>query len=316
MKKVIVSHNLFREGFAELEKHFEVIYPEGSGFTFEQVKPLLKDAYAIIPTFAFKVTKDVIDAAPNLKIVANYGVGYDNIDWKYAASRGVVVTNSPDPVTQPTAELAYTMMLSLARRVAECDRLYRANEIVHGVMNNLGRTLYGKTLGIVGMGNIGRAVARYAKGGDMKIIYYNRKRLDESIEQELGATYVSFEELLEQSDVVSIHAPMTASTRHLFSTAQFEAMKQSALLINTARGPIVDEKALIESLKKGDIAGAALDVFEFEPDLNQEFLNLSNVIVTPHIGTATVDARNAMSAFASNNVIKFSRGESDITRVN
>lgn len=316
MKKVIVSHKLFREGFSELEKYFEVIYPEGDFFTPEQIKPLLADVYAIIPTFAFKVTKEIIDAAPELKIVANFGVGYDNIDWRYAASRGVVVTNSPDPVTQPTAELAYTLMLTLARRAAECDRLYRANNIQHGVMKNLGATLYGKTLGIVGLGNIGRALVKYAIGGSMKVLYNSRRRLDEQTEKELGVEYATFDELVATSDVISIHAPMSDATRHLFSSAQFEAMKPSAFLVNTARGPIVDEKALVAALEKGEIAGAALDVFEFEPNVSPELLTMNNVVLTPHIGTATVDTRNAMSAFAANNVIKFSRGETDITRVN
>ncbi len=311
--KVLVTYDLYREGFAELMERFEVIFPPQGGFSFEEALPHLADVDAIIPTYAFKVTREVIDAAPKLRIVANYGVGYDNIDTQYAASRGVVVTNSPDPVTEPTAEMAYALMLSAARRIAEVDRRMRDGSVRWGVMSNIGTSLHRKTLGILGMGHIGGVVARYAAASQMRVMYHNRR----PAAVDHGAEYVSLERLLAESDFLSVHVPLSDATRHLLSHAQFAAMKPSAIVVNTARGPIIDEEALAGALEKGEIAGAALDVFEYEPHVSQRLLALDNVVLTPHAATNTVEARNAMSAFASANVINFFEGHHEkLSRVN
>lgn len=315
-KKVLVSHNLYREGFSKLEKEFDVVYPQNEFFTTDEVIAHHGDVYAIVPTYSFKVRQGLIDSLPQLKIIANYGTGYDNIDFEYAGEHGIVVTNSPDPVTEPTAELAYTMMLTLARRLSENDRKIRVGELKWGVMHNIGATLHRKTLGIVGLGNIGQVVARHAQGAQMQILYSNRTRLDPQTELQLNAHHVGFDTLVQQSDFISIHTPLTDQTRHMFSQREFAMMKPTAFIVNTARGPIIDEQALVEALIRRKIAGAGLDVFEFEPNIAPELLSMDNVVLAPHTGTSTVDTRNDMAAFASQNIIRFSQGCSDITQVN
>lgn len=317
MKKVMVSHNLFREGFQELTKNFDVLFPKNRRFSIEELQQILPEIDALIPTYAFKVTPEVIDAAPKLKIIANYGTGYDNIDIDYAAKKGIVVTNAPDPVVIPTAELAFGLILSLTRRICECDRKLRRPEgLKLGLLENLGTDVHGKTLGIVGLGKIGQALARYAIASDMTILYTQRHRLDPDTEKMLHTTYVPFDELLKQSDIISLHVPVTPETHHLFSDKEFNMMKKDSFLINTARGAVVDEPALIRALQNKEIAGAGLDVFEHEPKIPQELLEMDNVVLTPHSGTATVDTRNAMSRRASRNVIRFFEGRQDIDRVN
>lgn len=292
--------------------------PEKDIFSKEELLQLLPEFDAFIPTFLCKVDRELIDAASKrVKIIANYGVGYNNIDIHYAASKGIVVTNTPDPVIEPTAELALALMHAVARRVPECDHRLRKDENVQwGVMANLGTSLYGKTLGIIGMGRIGQALARRASACGMEICYCNRNRLDTITEQTYKATRLPLDELLRTADVISLHTPLTPETHHLIDKERLAIMKSDAILINTARGPIVDEQALAEALESNLIGGAALDVYEFEPTINSRLLSLRNTVLVPHIGTATVDTRNEMSRFASRNVIRFFEGNTNITRVN
>ncbi|HEY6913064.1 MAG TPA: NAD(P)-dependent oxidoreductase [Paludibacter sp.] len=316
--RVLVSTRLLPEGFSELKNQFEVVFPENEIFSKEEVMLLLPGFDAFVPTFQFKVDKDVINAAADrVKIIANYGVGYNNIDVEYASKRGIVVTNTPDPVVEPTAEHAFALMLAAARRVAECDRKLRIPDgLKWGVLENLGQTLYGKTLGIVGMGRIGQALARRALASGMKIVYFNRTRLSSKIEVRYQAEWMEINELLKVSDVVSLHTPLTADTHHLINSDSLKLMKSDSILVNTARGPVVDEIALVEALKNKWIFAAALDVYEFEPNITSGLLCLDNVVLAPHSGTATVDARNDMSRFVSQNIIRFFAGRTDISRVN
>jgi len=316
--RVLVSTRLLPEGFSELMQHFEVVFPEKDVFSKEEVIRLLPGFDAFLPSFQFKVDRDVIDAAaPGVKIIANYGVGYNNVDVDYATKRGIVVTNTPDPVIEPTAELALTLMLAAARRIPGCDRKLRVHEgLKWGVMENLGQSLYGKTLGIIGMGRIGQALARRALACGMNIIYFSRTRLSPELETVYQAQWLELDELLKTADIVSLHIPLTDETFHLINRKRLHLMKSSAILVNTARGPVLDESALAEALQKRWISAAALDVYENEPNITPALLELDNVILTPHIGTATVEARNEMSRFASQNIIRFFAGRTDITRVN
>jgi lactate dehydrogenase-like 2-hydroxyacid dehydrogenase len=316
--RVLVSTRLLDEGFSELKKHFEVIFPEKDVFSKEEVIQLLPGCDAFLPTFQFKVDKEVIDAAKgSVKIIANFGVGYNNIDVKYATKCGIVVTNTPDPVVEPTAEQAFALMLAAARRVSECDRKLRiSNGLKWGVLENLGQTLYGKTLGIIGMGRIGQALARRAMACGMNIVYHNRTRLTPELETTYRTRRLKLEELLTISDVVSLHTPLTDQTWHLIDSASLKLMKPTAIIINTARGSVIDESALVEALQNRWIASAGLDVYEDEPNITPALLKLDNVVLAPHSGTATVDTRNEMSRFASQNIIRYFEGRNDITRVN
>lgn len=315
-KKILITNRLPREHFTMLEKRFEVVMPASERFPAEELARWLPRISGMISSTAFPVTDAVMARAPELKIVASYGVGYDNIDVSAASRRGIVVTNNPVPVLEPTAEHAYALMLALARRIPECDRALRERNARWGLMDNLGTSLFGKTLGIVGMGRIGRAVRRYAAASRMRVLYHNRRRLSENEERELGVEYAALSTLLRESDIVSVHLPLTPESRHLFGAEQFRMMKPSALLVNTARGAVVDNAALAEALRVGEIAGAALDVFEGEPKILPELLELDNIVLTPHTGTNTVETRERMSFHAARNIIRFFEGDPDIDRVN
>jgi D-3-phosphoglycerate dehydrogenase len=316
--RVLVSTRLIPEGFSELKEKYEVVFPEKEIFSKEEVIKLLPDFDAFLPTFQFKVDKEVIDATNGrLKIIANYGVGYNNIDVEYAAEKGIIVTNTPDPVIEPTAEHAFALMLAAARRIAECDRKLRIPKgLKWGVLENLGLSMSGKTLGIIGMGRIGQAVARRALAFGMKIVYNSRNRISPELEMLYQTERLELDDLLACSDVVTIHTPLVDETFHLIDSARLQKMKETAILVNTARGSVVDENALVDALKNRKIYAAALDVYEFEPIINADLLKLDNVVLAPHNGTATVEARNEMSRFAAQNIIRFFEGRTDITRVN
>ncbi len=317
--KVLITIRLPREGFDQLKEQFEVVMPEDkAAFSREEVLDLLPGFDALLPGFQFKVDKEVIDIArKRVKIIANFGVGYNNIDIDYAAECGIVVTNTPDPVIEPTAEQAFALMLGVARRISECDRKLRIpNGLQWGVMENLGLSLYNKTLGIIGMGRIGQALARRAVASGMKIVYHNRKRLAKETENKYNARYMELDNLIECADFISIHIPLTDETKHLINRERLHMMKSTAILINTARGAVVDEKALCEVLQDKRIYGAGLDVFENEPEINPGLLRLDNVALSPHNGTATIEGRLDMCRFASQNIIRFFAGSKDITRVN
>ena len=275
------------------------------------------DAEVLVSTFDYRVTREMIAAMPNLRLIANFGAGYNNIDLDACRERGIRVTNTPQPVIEPTAELAFALMIDVARRVSEFDRKVRAGQAVFGVMNNLSHSLYGKTLGILGMGRIGQALARRAAASGMRILYHNRHRLeDERISGlvDAKATYVDFQTLLQDSDYLSLNLPYTPQVHHIIGKPELGMMKRSAYLINTARGAHVDEAALVEALKSGIIAGAALDVYEHEPQISPELLTLPNVVLSPHTGTGTWEGRIAMCENVTDNIIAFA--ENDINKMN
>ena len=259
----------------------------------------------------------MIDAAKNLKMISTYGVGFDHVDVGYAKEKGIVVSNCPKSVLRPTAELTLTMIMALARRLRYYDHALREGAFLDAnEYDNQGYTIEGKTLGILGMSRIGQQVVRFAKALGMKIIYYNRHQLDAKLEEELNAKYVDFDILVKEADFLSLHAPATDETYHIINADVFEQMKETAYLINVARGSLVDSDALIAALKKGEIAGAALDVFENEPHPRQELVNMDNVIMTPHAGSATHIARYNLSKEAANNVLPFFKDGKAINKVN
>ena len=273
----------------------------------------IEDADVVVSTYDYPVREDVLALGKQLKLVANFGVGYNNIDVAYCHAHGIMVTNTPHTVTEPTAEHCFALMHTIAHRVAELDRKLRTEpeKIVFGVMNNLGVSLYGKQLGIIGMGRIGQAVARRAVACGMQVVYHNRHRLDAEIEQRYDAKYMTLDELLKTSDYVSLNLPYTAEVHHLIDREALEKMKSSAILINTARGAHVDEAALVEALRSGKILGAALDVYEHEPQISEGLLKLDNVVLSPHVGTGTIDGRMDMCWNVEENVLAFTNGMLD-----
>ncbi|MDR0697909.1 MAG: 2-hydroxyacid dehydrogenase family protein [Tannerella sp.] len=317
-KKVLVTYNMFREGFSELESKCEVTFPDGDAdFTYEEVSGMISSYDALCPMFNFPVDKDLIDRGVKLRIIANYAVGYNNIDVAYAAAKGLIVANTPGPTTDPTANLALALILDTARRVSECDRKLRtlgANMKV-GVLENLGVRVTGATLGIIGMGRIGTALCKRARACGMDVIYYKRHRLDLNEETKLGAIYADLDDLLAQSDFVSLNAPYTPDTHHIIGEEELRKMKSTAILINTSRGSLVDEKALVEALKTGEIYGAGLDMFEFGDHPLPELLTMDNVVLTPHIGTQTTYSRIEMAKAVTNNVIGFFEKDRPVNRV-
>jgi len=263
-----------------------------------------------------RLDAQVLDAATELKVVSNVAVGYDNIDVAAATQRGILVTNTPGVVTESTADLTWSLLCSLARRIAEGDRYIRAGKWRDWTLLLMaGSDIHGKTLGLCGMGRIGQAVARRAKGFNMRILYHNRQRLDTTLESELNATWVEKRALLQQADFVSLHVPLSAVTTHFIGLEELRMMRPTAYLINAARGPVVDEAALIQALQQGWIAGAALDVFEHEPAVNPKLLKLNNVVLLPHMGSATIEGRIDMGEKVIINIKTFADGHKPPDRV-
>lgn len=269
-----------------------------------------EEADVLLATFYGKVTRAVLDTMPHIKLITQFGVGYDNIDVAACKERGILVTNTPQAVIEPTAELCMGLIYAIARRISELDRnLHEQRGEGFGLMNNLTHTLYGKTLGIIGMGNIGKAVARRAVANGMKIIYHNRHRMSEEIEQMYGARYVEQDELLQTADVVSLNLPLTAEVRHLIGERELRMMKSDAFLVNTARGAHIDESILVKALKEKWIAGAALDVYEREPEITEGLRELRNCILVPHVGTATWECRREMADAMIANIRAWIKGD-------
>ena len=252
-----------------------------------------------------RIDKEVFDAGKKLKVISNYAVGFNNIDVDEASKRGIYVTNTPGILTETTADCAFALMMAVSRRIVEGDKNIRAKRWVHawGPRMFMGSDIHGKTLGIVGLGRIGVAMTKRAKGFDMKIIYYDPiRRVD--LEKEYGIVYLPLNDLLAQADFVSIHVPLTNETLHLIKKEQFNMMKRTAYLVNTSRGLVIDEKALYEALKTKQIAGAGLDVFEREPiEPTNPLIELDNIVMTPHIASASIDTRIAMAMMAATNLI-------------
>jgi len=263
------------------------------------------------------IDEALLDACPDLKVVANVAVGYNNVDVNAATRRGVVITNTPDVLTDTTADFAWSLLMASARRVVESDRYVREGRWKQWDFSLLwGADIHGKTLGIVGFGRIGRAMAKRARGFDMRVLYQDAVRADPAAERELNASHVDLATLLRESDFVTLHTPLLPETRHLINTESLRAMKKTAYLVNASRGPVVDEGALVQALHEGWIAGAGLDVFENEPDLNPGLIGLPNVVLAPHIGSASNDTRVKMSTLAVENCLAVLEGKLPLTPVN
>lgn len=318
MAKVLVAGEIPQKGLDLLvEKHEVEVFPSEKLISEDELKERIKGKDALLSLLSTPVTKDIIDLAPSLKIIANYGAGFNNIDFEYAASKGIPTTNTPFASTAATADLTIGLLLAAARRVVEGDEVCRTVGFNGWApLYFRGREVSGKTIGIVGFGQIGQAVAKRAAGFDLNVLYYSPHRKSEEIEWALNAKYVPLDELISQSDFITLNCSYNPSMKHMFSTKQFEMMKKTAYLINCARGPIVDEAALIEALRERTIEGAALDVFEFEPKIGDELKKLKNVVLTPHIGNATIEARNAMAVMAAQNIVKALNNETPSFVVN
>jgi glyoxylate reductase len=265
-----------------------------------------------------RVDAELLDAAgPQLRIVANYAVGFDNIDVEECTRRGVLATNTPEVLSETTADLAWALLMAAARRIAEGDRFLRSRTPwIWGPEMMLGQDVHDVTLGVVGFGRIGQAVARRARGFRMRVIYFDPYRPPENVERELGAEYRAFDDLLPEADFISIHVALTPETHHLFGAEQFRRMKPTAVLVNTARGPVVDEAALARALRDGELFAAGLDVFEREPEVHPALLELENVVIVPHLGSATVATRDAMGMLAGENLIAALEGRRPPTLLN
>jgi len=302
--KILATHPLFDLARSILEARCDVQYWEKEGkIPSGELLARVRDKDGLVCLLTEQVDKALLDAAPGLRIVANVAVGYDNIDVGECTNRGVVATNTPGVLDETTADFAWSLMMAAARRLIEGDQLVRTGQWKGWALDQLcGADIWGKVLGIVGLGRIGRAVARRAAGFKMQVLYTDRSRAPESLERELAAEYREFDALLADSDFVSLHVPLTGETRGLISTAQFARMKPTAFLINTARGPIVDEAALVGALERGKIAGAALDVYEQEPFIHPG-LRRPNVVLAPHLASASLETRTKMACMAAENVV-------------
>ncbi len=307
---VFVTRPIPEIGIKLLRKEgFEVkIRKRGAIPSKEELVAGVKNADALLCLLTDKIDKDVLSASKRLKVVANYAVGFDNVDVKAATERRIAVANTPGVLTETVAEHTFALLFAIARRIPEADRFARAGKYkAWGPLLLLGNDLNGKTLGIVGLGRIGSAVAKRAVGMGMNVIYTGKDR-DSAFEKEFKSQYADLSTLLRTADFVSIHIPLLPETHHLIGKKELNMMKKTAYLINTARGPIIDEKALVASLREKRIAGAALDVFEFEPKIAAGLARLENVVLTPHIASATYETRSGMAEIAAKNIIAFFNG--------
>lgn len=316
MAKIFISGEIPEIGYNLLSEHQYDVYIGKNLITEEELIKGVKDADALLCPLSTKVTRKVIEAAPNLKIIANFGAGFDNIDIKAAEERGIPVTNTPGVSTEATAELTLGLMLALIRRIPEGDTLCRTTGFNGWApLFFLGRELTNKKLGIVGFGKIGQAVAKRAKAFGMDIYYTGRGRKSFEIEEAYGATFLDFDELLSTCDIITVHTAYNQGTHHLFTKDTFARMKKDAYFLNLSRGPVVKESDLVEVLQAENIAGAALDVFEFEPRITEELKQLVNVVITPHIGNATVETRNEMAKLCAENILYVLVNERPLTPV-
>jgi len=317
--KVLVTRPIKEEPTRRLRERCDVTIDENDfGIPRDDLLKMVTGYDALITMLTEQVDAELLAAAgPQLKIVANHAVGFDNVSLPDCTAAGVMATNTPDVLTETTADTAFALLMTAARRVGEGERFLRAGTPwIWGPLMMLGQDVHHKTIGIVGFGRIGQAVARRAKGFGMHVIYADAFQLPADVEAQTGARRVELDELLERADFVSIHTNLTPETRHLFGAEQFARMKDTAVLVNTSRGPVVDEAALADALEAGEIFAAGLDVFEHEPDVHPKLLGLENAVVIPHLGSATVDTRDAMGHLAVDNVFAALDGERPPTLLN
>jgi glyoxylate reductase len=308
--KVFASHNLFEAARQILQESCEVEYWSKPGRPpREEVLRRVKDKEGLICLLTEKINEELLNVAPKLRIAANVAVGFDNIDVAACTKRGVAATNTPGVLDETTADFAWTLLMAVARRLSEGEALARSGNWKNWDLDQLvGTDVWGKTLGLVGFGRIGRAVARRASGFQMKVIYTDAVRAAEEVEKELKAEFWEMNALLAESDFISVHVPLLPETRRLFDAPKFRKMKPTAFLINTSRGPVVDEAALVAALEGGQIAGAALDVYENEPSIHPG-LKRANVVLAPHIASASLETRTKMACIAAENVVALFTGQ-------
>jgi glyoxylate reductase len=316
--RVLVTHRLLPEALAYLRRHTRV---EGGraarGLTAAKLKEKIRDKEGLLCFLVDRIDSGVMDSAPFLRVVANCAVGYDNIDLDHARKKGILVTNTPGVLTDTTADLTWALILAAARKIPQADRYTRRGRFRGWELDLfLGKELGGKRLGIIGMGRIGRAVARRARAFGMEVVYSDTSRMSPEEENKYGAAFLPLDDLLFSSDIVSIHASLNPQTFHRLSAEKLRLMKKEAILINAARGPIVDENALAGALARRELWAAGLDVYENEPDVNPALLRLDNIILLPHIGSATRETRSKMAGMAARNLVQGLSGERPENLVN
>lgn len=320
MKKptVLLTRQLPETCMERLQEESDIeFYPHQTPMPREELLNQVQGKDAIIALGQDRIDAEFMEAARGIKVISNYAVGYNNVDVTEATRRKIPVTNTPGVVTEPTADLAWALLFGLARRVVEADQFVRSGKWKgFGPLQFLGQDISGKTLGLIGLGRIGKAMIPRAKGFGMHILYWNRTRLSEEAEQSLGITYASKEQLLRQADYISLHVALTEGTRHLIDREALELMRPDSYLINTTRGPVVDEGALVEALQAGRIAGAGLDVFENEPEVHPGLIGMENVVLLPHLGSATLQVRTQMGMLAIDNCLSACRGMRPLYVVN
>lgn len=316
---VIVTRKLPAAVEKRMQELFNVkLNEDDHPFSREELRVAVEEATILVPTVTDKIDADIINAAgPSFKMIANFGVGINHIDLMAARNRMITITNTPGVLTEDTAEMAFSLMLGIMRRVNEGERMLRAGKWQGWAPTDMhGTRLFGKKIGIIGMGRIGQALAKRAKAFGMEIHYHNRNQIDQELDTEFDATYwQSLDQMITQMDVISLNCPYTDETHHLMNNHRLGLMQKHAYIINTARGEVIDEKSLIKKLSSGDIRGAGLDVYENEPHLKAEFLNLENVVLAPHMGSATTEARQAMGEKVILNVKTLLDGHSPRDRV-
>ncbi|MBZ5592235.1 MAG: D-glycerate dehydrogenase [Acidobacteriia bacterium] len=307
---VLVTKRIYPEAIAYLKQHAEVDYAESDdGLSADELLVRARDKQGLVSQLTDKFSAAVIDQLDGVRVIANVAVGFDNIDVPAATRRKILVTNTPEVLTDTTADFAFALLMAAARRVVEGHQFVHSGKWTKWRIDLLvGQDIHHRTLGIFGMGRIGQAVARRGRGFSMRILYHDAVCAPESVERELGLEFVTAERLLRESDFVSLHVPLMPETRHMMSAEQFRMMKPTAILVNTSRGPVVDEAALAEALEKRVIAGAGIDVFENEPRVDPKLLTLENVVLAPHIASASVDTRKKMSMMAAENAVEALEG--------
>jgi glyoxylate reductase len=283
---------------------------ESRSLSKEELVSKIRDKAGLLSFLSDVIDREIIDAGKHLKVIANYAVGYNNIDWEHAKARGIFVTNTPDVLTDATADIAWSLILALTRRIVPADRFTREGKFKGwDAFLFQGRSVQEKTLGIIGMGRIGSAVAKRGVAFGMKILYHDLHRAPAEMEEKFKAEFISFDDILKQADILTLHVPLTDQNRGMIGESELSRMKGGAFLINTARGELVNEKALVRTLKSGHLGGAGFDVYEKEPEIEKELMGMDNVVLLPHIGSATVEVREKMALMAVENVISALKGE-------
>ena len=317
-QKVFITRRVFDEAVSFLKNHVQVDgNPTDQVLAPDALEEGIQDVNGVLALLTDSISPQLMDRCPKLKVIANFAVGFDNIDIKGATERGILVTNTPGVLTETTADFAWSLMLATARRVVEADRFVRAGKFdAWGPRMLLGHDIYGKVLGVVGLGRIGQAVARRAQGFGMRVLFYDPYPVGDDVAAELGAESVPMDTILRKSDFVSLHVPLLESTRHLIDDEALRSMKTTAILINTSRGPVVDENALVRALTADVIAGAGLDVYEFEPALVEGLMGLDNVVLAPHIASSSHETRLRMCMMAGQNLLSGLNGDRPANLVN